>query len=130
MDAALHGGDGNVPSKTDDELPGVADGRRAGEVGNFLVRNLRGGGEFISKRAEAGAEDKRNFRAELRTRKDEVSGSIRAHIFECGRFLRAHDHRSITPTMEADIRLAIVPHSMARMPSCARSERLLGASAP
>ena len=39
-------------------------------------------------------------------------------------------HCNITPTMEADIRLAMVPQSMARMPSWARSERLLGASAP
>src|SRR5713101_4337582 len=36
----------------------------------------------------------------------------------------------MTPTMDADIKFAMVPQSMARMPSWARSERLLGASAP
>src|SRR5207245_2560346 len=43
---------------------------------------------------------------------------------------RAHRAHSNIPTIEADIRLAIVPASMARMPSRASSLRLLGASAP
>ncbi len=34
------------------------------------------------------------------------------------------------PTIDADIRLAMVPASMARKPSFANSERLFGASAP
>src|SRR5580700_2833786 len=40
------------------------------------------------------------------------------------------DYRSKTETIEADIRLAIVPASMARNPNRARSFRRLGASAP
>ena len=37
---------------------------------------------------------------------------------------------SSMPAIEADIKLAIVPASMARTPSLANSPRLLGASAP
>src|SRR5579864_5719953 len=39
-------------------------------------------------------------------------------------------HFSMIPTIEADIRFAIVPASMARMPRRASSGFLLGASAP
>ncbi len=122
MNAALHTGDFDAVHFADDELPGVADGRGAREVRDFCVWDARGGGEFVGERAEAGAKHKSDLWAELGFFLDKARGCFGAcelSIGFCrGRISCCSTHVRI-PTMQADIRLAIVPASMARMPNLA-----------
>src|ERR1700688_2041047 len=122
MNAALHAGDFDAIHLADDELPGVADGRGAREVRNFCVRDARGAGEFVGEGAEAGTEDKGDFGVELGFFLDEARGGFGASelrvCFRRERIFCSSTHVRI-PTMQADIRLAIVPASMAQMPNLA-----------
>src|SRR6267142_4787572 len=133
MDAALHSGDFDAINLADDELSGVADCGGAGEVRDFCVRNAGGSGEFIGEGPEAGAEDERDFWAELDFFLNETRGGFGADelrvCFRRGRTFCRGTHVRI-PTMQADIRFAIVPASMARMPNLASWLRCSGASAP
>src|SRR5271170_2096656 len=132
MDATLHRRDGDIPDFTDYQAAGVADGGGAREAGDFFVGDASGFGEFVGEGAQAGAQHQRDFRAQARFRQDEFRGAVGAGEFGIARggfgFSRAH--RIMIPTMEADIKLAMVPVSMARMPRRARSAFLLGARAP
>src|SRR5438552_2488773 len=149
MYAALHARDGNSSDFTDYELSSVPDGRRLGKMRNFCVRNFRGAGKFIGECAKPGAKNECNPRPKRCLRKNEVGGFTRAfelairavggglsgdfprrhgfRSFPLGAFLCAHER---IPTMEADIRFAMVPASMARMPNLASWLRCSGASAP
>src|SRR5216684_8236825 len=133
MDAALHPRDFDAINLADNELPGVADCGGAREVRDFCVRNAGGSGEFIGESAEAGAEDERDFWTELGFFLNEAGGRFGADelrvCFRRGRTFCRGTHVRI-PTMQADIRLAMVPASMARMPNLASWLRCSGASAP
>ncbi len=150
MDAALHPCNGNCSHFSDDELPRVANGGRLREVRNFRVRNFGGISEFVRETAKAGTQDEGNLGTQLRLRKNEVSRLSRALKLATRRtasrgcssdfsgrnrfrslgiraFFCAHER---IPTMEADIKFAIVPASIARMPNFASWLRCSGASAP
>src|SRR5580704_4282985 len=133
MDAALHASDFDAVDLADDELAGVADSGGAGEVRDFCVGDPRGAGELVSEGAEAGAEDERDFRTQLGFFLDEARGCFGAgELCICvsrGRTFCGCAHVRI-PTMQADIRLAMVPASMARMPNLASWPRCSGARAP
>ncbi len=77
VDAALHRGDGNVASFSDHERAGVSGNGGAREARNFLVRDARGGSEFVGESAEARAENQRDFRAQFRFRENELSRRAR-----------------------------------------------------
>ena len=81
MDAALHRGDGNFATLSDYEKAGVSCDGGAREAGNFLVRDSRGGSEFVGESAKAGAEDERDFRAQLCFRENEFRGARGASKF-------------------------------------------------
>src|SRR5579859_7646929 len=133
MDPALHARDFDAVHLPNDELPGVADGGGAREVRNSCVGYARGGGEFVREDAQAGAKDECDFGPQLRFFLDEACrgfGASELPICVCrGRISRSGTHVRI-PTMQADIRLAMVPASMARMPNLASWPRCSGASAP
>src|SRR6185437_6233668 len=132
MDATSHRGDRNFAGFSDREPAGMPWNRRARESRNFLVRDSRGGIQFVGERAEARAEDQRNFRPQFRFRQNKFCGArgLGKFIQARGRFGSRGVHRSMIPTSDADIRLAIVPASMERMPRRANSPFLFGASAP
>src|ERR1700722_2778139 len=75
MYAALHDREGQTAQFADDELACVACDRGARETGNFGVGDACGAGELIGEGAEAGAEDEREFGAELGARLDEFGGA-------------------------------------------------------
>ena len=83
MDAALHRGDGNFATLSDYESAGVPFDGGAREAGNFLVRDSRGGSEFVGESAEAGAENERDFRAQFCFRENEFRGARGARKFGC-----------------------------------------------
>ena len=64
MDAALHGGDGDVCRLCRSPSSGVADGGRAREGGDVGVGDAGGVGERVGEAAEAGAEDEADLAAE------------------------------------------------------------------
>src|SRR5580700_3181988 len=131
MDAALHASDFDAVDLADDELAGVADSGGAGEVRDFCVGDPRGAGELVSEGAEAGAEDERDFRTQLGLFLNEARGSFGAGelcVWRRRTFCGCAHVR--IPTMQADIRLAMVPASMARMPNLASWPRCSGARAP
>src|SRR5229473_6424530 len=143
MHAPLHPGNGNRSHFSDDQLPRMADGRRLRKVRNFRIRNFLGLLEFVRERPEARSKHQCDTRPVSRLRKNEVSSFTRALKLadrrtpgrRCNRFwgpgLRglfcAHER---IPTMDADIKFAMVPASMARMPNFASWVRCSGASAP
>src|SRR5713226_4886599 len=150
MYAALHPGDGDGAHFADHQPARVPDGGGLWKVRNFRVRNLYSAGKFVRERPEAGAQHQRDFRPERCLRKNEIGGEPRAFEFTAERlgfrrgrcvftgnacfhwrsfalFFRPHVN---IPTMEADIKLAMVPASMARMPNLASWPRCSGASAP
>ena len=61
MHAALHCGDRNCAGLADDHLSGVADRGRAGERGDFGVRDSRRVAERIGKSAETGTQHQANL---------------------------------------------------------------------
>src|SRR6266567_3704402 len=150
MDAPLHPGHRDRPHFSDDQLAGMTDRGRLRKVRNFRVRNFRRAREFVRKSAQTRAKNQCNLRPESRFGKNKLGGAPRAFEFlgssACSRHrgrcairtsaascsplaLRFWTHVNI-PTMEADIKLAIVPASMARMPNFASWPRCSGASAP
>src|SRR5260370_443532 len=150
MDAALHPGNGDCSHFSDDEFPRMANSGRLRKVRNFLVWDFGGFGKFVRKSAKARAENKHNLRSVSSLGKNEVSrfsctfvlAGRRTADWGCsrdisggncfrslGRGVFLCDHVRI-PTMEADIKFAMVPASMARMPNFASWLRCSGASAP
>ncbi len=85
MDATLHRGDGDIFDFADHQAAGVADGGGTREAGNFFVGDARGFGQFVGEGAEAGAEDERDFRAQLGFREDEFRGAVGAREFGVAR---------------------------------------------
>src|SRR5208282_2279314 len=132
MHAAAHRGNGDAVCFSDANPACVANGRRRSEAGNLFVGNAGGVRQVVGKRAETGAEDESDFRAKFRLREDEFRGAVGAGELgiACRGFRMLRGHFSMIPTMDAVMRFAIVPASMARMPRRARSDFLLGASAP
>src|ERR1700741_3320844 len=125
MDAALHAGDRNIADIADDETSGVTDSRRLREIGNLSVGDFCCGGEVFRKVAEAGTQNQGNARSQLGLAKDEFCRAFGVYVLRAGlrfclrcshAFLGAHEK---IPTMDADIRFAMVPASMARMPNLA-----------
>src|ERR1700678_2762335 len=102
------------------------------EARNFRVRNRDSFGERVSKTAEARAEHDGHLRSQLGLPKNEFRGAVGER--EAGRggapLFGSNAHFNMIPTIDADIKFAIVPAAMARIPSRARSVFLLGASAP
>ena len=108
----------------------IGGGARKG--GNFLVRDSRRAGQVHrqTRRAPSRARarscgrsfvfDKNEFRRRARPAQILLAASL-------WRVIRAAARASFNmiPTMEADIKLAIVPRNIARMPSRARSSRLI-----
>ena len=121
MHAPLHGCNGDISHFADHHAPRVSDGRRARKVRDFFVVDARGVREFIGERTEAAAEHQADARTQLRLRQNKFCGAVGAQkILTWFCFCRpgcAH-FRNI-PTIEADIRFAIVPASIARMPNLA-----------
>src|SRR5262249_47534194 len=112
-------------------LPCVSDGRQARVLGDLFVGNARGGLQFVSESAQATAEHKPHPRAKLGLGQDKPRGAFGAGELFANRpnEFRVRAQMRI-PTIEADIRLTMVPASMARRPSLASSLRLFEASAP
>ena len=150
MDAALHPRNGHRSHFPNDQLPRVPNGCRPRKIRDLSVRNSRCAGEFVGKRTQPRTENQRDLRTELGSGTNEIrsepgalefSGKHGRFFGKSGRplgrvssllrfqpgFLRAHVN---IPTMEADIRLAIVPASIARIPNLASCPRCSGASAP
>ena len=71
MYAALHGGEREVTGVADHQAPGVTDSGRAGEAGNFGIRNLYRLGQFVGEAAEAGTEHERDPRVQGSLPQDE-----------------------------------------------------------
>ena len=103
---------------SDHEPAGVPFDRGARKAGNFFVGDARGACKFVGKSAEARAEHERDFRAQLRFRENEFRGALGAGKVtrRLARLASARRSSQHDPTIDADIRLAIVPASMARMP--------------
>src|SRR5208337_659402 len=130
--ATLHCGDLDAIHLANHQLAGVADGRRAGKVGNLSVRNARGVSELVCKRSQSGAQHQCDLWQQLcflqkiacrRFRTDKFLSGVDAFLF----FQKANVR---IPTIQADMRLAIVPASMARIPNLANCPRCSGARAP
>src|SRR5580700_3645058 len=132
MDAALHHCHFDAAYLADDELACVTYGCGARESRNFLIWDFCCAGKLVSKSAETRAKNQCNLGAELCFRKDEFCSTLGPREFTVPRRCRRAGlrHCNMTPTIDADIRLAMVPHSIARSPSRARSVRLFGARAP
>src|SRR5580704_8178618 len=131
MHAPLHGCDGNFIHFSDHKLAGVSFDRGFGESGDFFVGNVSWRRQIVRKGAQAGTQDNRNFRTQSGFRKYVFSCSLRAReVTEWVPPGTSGAHYIMIPTMEADMRLAIVPAIKARIPSCASSVRLFGARAP
>src|SRR5437899_6114573 len=114
MHSPLHPGDFDAIHFADDQLSGVAYGRGTREVRNLCVRDSRSSGEFVGKGAQAGTEDQRNLWAQFRFFLDEAGGGFgpsERHVRR-GNTCPGTAHVRI-PTMQADIRLAMVPASIA-----------------
>src|SRR6185437_2300007 len=99
MNAALHRGDRNLAGFSDREPAGMPWNGRARESRNFLVRDSRGGIQFVGERAEARAENQRNFRPQFRFRKNKFRGARGARKFvrAAGGFRMSSVHRSMIP---------------------------------
>src|ERR1700722_18134528 len=93
MYTALHDCEGQTAQFADDELACMACDRGAREARDFRVGDARGGGELVGEGAEAGAEDERDFGAELGARLDEFGGASGANESVGGLgFLRGCGH--------------------------------------
>src|SRR5882672_10011960 len=150
MDAPLHSANRNFSNFADDEGTGVADGGGTRKIRNLRVRNFRCAGELIRECAEARAKDQGNFRLQRGLRGNKFSGEFGTFEFAedlTGRKSRKRKLRKSRrpsfrrflcllrthvriPTMAADIKFAMVPASIARMPNLASCPRCSGASAP
>src|ERR1700744_411954 len=135
MHSALHANDGNIADIPNYELTGVTNRGRLREMRDLLVRNARRVGKFIGKCAETRPENERDLRSKLRLRQNEFRRACRLFEFaRCGFRLRSHVHsdqaQEKIPTIEAEIRFAIVPAIIALMPNFANWLRCSGASAP
>ena len=130
MHAALHGHHGDPLDHADNQPSSMLQCSRTRKVRNFLVINTCGATEFIRKRAQARAQHQRNLWPQLGFGTDKLCRALRPlkNIRAAG-FLSRRALHSSTLTIDADIRFAIVPASIARKPSRASSSRLLGASA-
>ena len=152
MHAALHARNSDAVHFSDHQPALVSNGRGLRKMWNLRVGNLCGLSKIIRERSEPRPQYQRNLRPQRRARENklrrgfsafEFAGSLRTrrlHIFRrCNlprrgstlapNFFSALGHVRI-PTMDADIRFAMVPASIARMPSFARLPRCSGASAP
>ena len=93
-----------------------------GKIRDLFIVNARGIREFVGERAQSAAEDEADARAQLCFRENEFRGAFGAQEFLARfRFLAAADaliFRNI-PTIDADIKFAMVPASIARMPNLA-----------
>ena len=133
MHAALHRRSHDVSGLANYKAARVALGRRARESRNFFVRDSHGSGEIVCERSEARTENYGDARPQLCLRENEFRGAIGTRkIAQAIAALADHarTHRSMIPTIEADMRFAIVPAIIARMPRRARSPLRFGASAP
>ena len=121
MHAALHHRHRRVRHFADHHAPRVADRGGPRKIRDFLVVNARGAREFIRKRAQSAAEHQADARAKLGFRQDEFRGALGAQKFLAwfGLCRSGCAHFRKIPTIEADIRFAMVPASMARMPNFA-----------
>ena len=130
--AALHDGHRHVRGFADDHAPGVPDRGRPREMRNILVVDAHRAGDFVGECAQAAAEHQADPRAQFRFAQNKFRRGLRALEFLArfcfGRLGCAH-FRNI-PTIEADIKFAMVPASMARMPNFASCDFRFGASAP
>src|SRR5215813_6683198 len=105
---------------------------------DLRIRDFRCASEFVGKGAEPRAKNKRNLRPEFSPGKNKVGSKPGAFVFAQSRrdlrnrssccwrgfpllgFLQSFPRAHVNiPTMEADIRLAMVPASIARMPNLA-----------
>ena len=132
MHAALHRGHGNVAHFADHQASGVAD--RPSSAGSREFSRTECASRRSSSSAKAPKPEPSTSaifgRSFVVLREDESSRAIRPATEEtsvCSP-LRLRDssltcgaHRNMIPTIDADIRFAMVPASMARMPSRARS---------
>src|ERR1700722_1448773 len=133
MYAALHRRDRDTFYFPNHQASGVANCRRAWKIGDFFVRDPNCVCQLIRERAKSRAQHERDLRTQLCFRQDEFRGAFGSRIFRAmspGGLRSSRTHRSITPTIDADIRFAIVPAIMARIPRRASSPFLLGESAP
>src|ERR1700680_1955473 len=129
MDAALHPRPRDPAGLADHQSPGVPHGGRNRKAGNLRVWDARRVVQVVRKSAQARAEHQANARPQFRFAENEFRRAYGARDV-AGDFVFSLLHGSMIPTIEADIRLAIVPASMARIPSRASSSFLFGASAP
>src|ERR1700683_2893618 len=131
MDAPLHRGNSDTGRFAAHEPPSMANGRRTRKVRDAAVVNARRALQFVREAAQSAAQHHTNARPQLGAGKNELGSAFGTREFErrLGRARTRRLHRNI-PTMEAESRFAMVPASIARMPSFASSLRLFGASAP
>ena len=121
MHASLHHRHRYVSHFADDHAPRVPDRRGMRKVRNLLVVEARGVSYFVRERAQAAAQHQSDARTQLGFSENEFCGAFGAHKILAGFRLRrsGFTHFRNIPTMDADIRFAMVPASMARMPNFA-----------
>src|SRR5450755_692581 len=154
MYAPLHGDHQRVGNFTDHHFPGVPNRGRLREMRNIRIRNFNRTGKFIRERPESRSEHQRDFGTKFCFQGNEVRSRLGLMEFtervlsetcrhasllnfegtlrrprRSGFLARTRAHERI-PTIDADIRFAMVPASMARIPNFASCCRWSGASAP
>src|SRR3984957_1060623 len=134
MHPALHCRHNDTFDFADDQSSRMSYRRRFREAWNFLVRNPGRLRQFIRESAQARTQYQHDLRPQLCLGEYEFRGAFGLREFARPRrpLLRSVScaHDSMIPTIDADIRFAIVPAALARIPSRARSAFLFGASAP
>jgi hypothetical protein len=138
--APLHCSDWNRVCVPDHHVTSVSDRRRVRKTGNLRVRNSDRFTQFVCESAQPGAEHDPDFWAKWCLRDQKLRSGVGLvkrfgrHREEMWKPLsRASDSKLIhnnMPAMLADIRFAMVPANIARMPNLASSPRLFGAREP
>src|SRR5580704_14548656 len=132
MNAPLHDGHRHVRHLADDHSPGMPDRSRSREMRNFCVVDARRTRNFVGECAQSAAKHDAYARTQFRFPQNKFRRGLGAHELLAGFCfgLSACAHFKKIPTIEADIRVAMVPASIARMPNFASCDFRFGASEP
>ena len=132
MHAALHRGDGNSPTLPITRRPACPIAVERGKCGirsyGFRAASFSSSANAPSPEPSTSAIFGRNFvfeRMNFAARSARANSPLPLLLRFC-----SGAHFSMIPAMDADIKFAIVPASIARIPSRANSSFLFGASAP